>query len=74
MLKNFAGKNLRMTQEKLQERGFNKKKKAWRGVLKINAYAAAKHKIIFSWPNEKKPSFPPKLNQFGYLASLCYRI
>ena len=26
------------------------KKKAWYGVLKIDACAAAKHEIILSWP------------------------
>ena len=31
---------------------FNQKK-AWRGVLKIHACAAAKHKIILSWPKTK---------------------
>ena len=40
----FAGKNLRMTQ-KIYTRWFHQKN------LKIDAYAAAKCKIILLWPN-----------------------
>ena len=49
--KMFPDKNLRMTQKKSFRRWFNQKK-ACRGVLKKDAYAAAKHKIILSWPKK----------------------
>ena len=44
----FAGKNLRMTQKKASHADLIKK--TWHDVLKINACAAFKHKIILSWP------------------------
>ena len=49
--KMFPDKNLRMTQKKASGDDLIKKK-ACRGVLKKDACAAAKHKIILSWPKK----------------------
>ena len=47
----FAGKNLRMARKSFT-RWFNDLK-FWRGVLKIDACMATKHKITLSWPKER---------------------
>ena len=44
----FAGKNIQMTQKSFT-RSFNQNK-AQCGILQIDMYMAAKHKIILSWP------------------------
>ena len=43
-------KNLRMKQKKFHADLIKKRRDG--GVLKLDAYAAAKQKIILSWPNE----------------------